>query len=894
MDALFSKRLMPAGKCVCPLFVFALGVHAWQGQPEGLETANQKSRSKNQEAKIEVGGQVTAPTEERRRVELNLLGKEDAGAGESRRNENVQFNLVDNNALKELNVRLGATATIVREFEAERGYFGTEFGNAPSGVVHVASSARSGWHGSLLFNHLNSIFSARSFFQAGDVRPARENRYGLSSGWSPWKGGYFFVHAGQERLRGNVNGNVLVPRADERTPLTADPRKRAVVERFLAAYPRELPNRTDINPRALNTNAPQSIDNNDAVLRMEQEITPKDRLLWSYSFLAQTVDAFQLVAGQNPDTDTKAHRARITWSRQWTPGLLSQFSAGFDRIGSVLVPEENAVGPMVSTAGLSTLGPNAIIPIDRAQNLFRYEGGLHGIAGRHDWKAGFVVMRRQLNGTETDAHRGFYGFSGDFGRSGIENLRWGTPSQYIVSIGDVHRGFRQWLTQLYAGDSWGAWARLTLDFGLRYETASRPIEANALNTVPYGCDCNNLAPRFGFSHRLPAKWGVFRGAYGLHYGEIFPVTYSQARFSPPGSTKYAIPAPDLIDPLRALKQEGQQADARGNLYLLDPELSSPYSHQYNASWEPDFSGAWRLQLGYVGSRSHKLLIMWYLNRAHAAPGIPQTTATINQRRAIPDLAEIRWVLNGSRGYFDAARVTLVAPRAGGFSLNASYWFSKAIDLGGDYTNTAYDADSRLSRSQSEFETHKDRRALSLFDQPHSFLLRAAWQAPMRPQGWPRALLNDWTLSGVILLKKGTPFSVTTFDGPGFGNVDGNGNDRPMLIDPSVLGRTIDDPDTSAARLPRSAFAFIQPVEEAGNLGVNVFRKGGVHNVNAAVSRAFHLRGDARLTFRAESINLLNTPQFAEPGSVLGAPEFGYITNTLNDGRTFRFEVSVGW
>jgi hypothetical protein len=116
----------------------------------------------------------------------------------------------------------------------------------------------------------------------------------------------------------------------------------------------------------------------------------------------------------------------------------------------------------------------------------------------------------------------------------------------------------------------------------------------------------------------------------------------------------------------------------------------------------------------------------------------------------------------------------------------------------------------------------------------------------------------------------------------------------MLIDPSVLGRTIDDPDTSAARLPRSAFAFIQPVEEAGNLGVNVFRKGGVHNVNAAVSRAFHLRGDARLTFRAESINLLNTPQFAEPGSMLGAPEFGYITNTLNDGRTFRFEVSVGW
>ena len=57
---------------------------------------------------------TTESPENRKRVELNLLGKEDAAAGESRRNENIQFNLIDNNALKELNVRLGATATSCR------------------------------------------------------------------------------------------------------------------------------------------------------------------------------------------------------------------------------------------------------------------------------------------------------------------------------------------------------------------------------------------------------------------------------------------------------------------------------------------------------------------------------------------------------------------------------------------------------------------------------------------------------------------------------------------------------------------------------------------------------------------------------------------------------------
>ena len=67
----------------------------------------------------------TPSTEEKaespRRPDLNLLGNVDAESGESRRNENIPFNLIDNNALKELNVRMGATATIVPEFRVDRG-----------------------------------------------------------------------------------------------------------------------------------------------------------------------------------------------------------------------------------------------------------------------------------------------------------------------------------------------------------------------------------------------------------------------------------------------------------------------------------------------------------------------------------------------------------------------------------------------------------------------------------------------------------------------------------------------------------------------------------------------------------------------------------------------------
>lgn len=114
------------------------------------------------------------------RTELNLLGQVDASSGESRRNENVSLTLIDNNVLKELNLRMGTTATLVREFEVERKYFGKEYGGSPSGPLHVSGSSTGGVHGELNWTHGNSLFNARSFFQVGKVQPSRSNDYGVT------------------------------------------------------------------------------------------------------------------------------------------------------------------------------------------------------------------------------------------------------------------------------------------------------------------------------------------------------------------------------------------------------------------------------------------------------------------------------------------------------------------------------------------------------------------------------------------------------------------------------------------------------------------------------------------------------------------------------------------
>jgi hypothetical protein len=160
----------------------------------------------------------------------------------------------------------------------------------------------------------------------------------------------------------------------------------------------------------------------------------------------------------------------------------------------------------------------------------------------------------------------------------------------------------------------------------------------------------------------------------------------------------------------------------------------------------------------------------------------------------------------------------------------------------------------------------------------------------------RAITKGWTVAGVYLLKSGTPFTAESgSDGLGNGNLDGAFGDRINVVDPTVLGRIVGNPDTSRELLPRSAFSFMNaPLQMAGNIGRNTFRKGKIANVNASVQRTFALRGDFAATLRGESINLFNTPQFADPGTQLGSPNFGQITNTLNDGRAFRFTLRLSF
>ncbi len=821
------------------------------------------------------------------RTELNLLGEVDAKSGEGRRNENVRISLIDNNVLIELNRRLGTSTTLIRDAKIDQTYWGSELGGPPRRAVHLRSSAASAVHGNVFWAHTNSAFSSRSFFQVGKVQPARSNDYGFTVSTPLWKGAAFTVDGSQGRNRGQVNGNVLVPSLDERTPLTNDPELMPIVSRILQSFPAVAPNRTDISPRALNTNAPQSI-NNDRIRGTFEQQFGDNRVTARYGLVRQKVDAFQLVAGQSPNTVTRNHQFRLTWSRGFSPATTADFTLGFDRTGSLLIPDESAFGAWVRFGNeLSSLGPAGRFPVDRTQNQFRYGSRLRHIRGKHTFTFGFDLNRRQINGAEVQDHRGRFIFRQNFGNDVITNVRLGLPSSYAVAIGDVHRGFRVWLPAAYIGDEWKATTNLTLSLGLRWEPTPKPTEVNDLTQVPYESDLNNFAPRFGFAYRLPGRWGTMRSSYGIHYGEIFTSTFIQARINPPQNVTVNVQAPSLADPLREIDLENFDRNRRSTRFDLASDLVIPYTHSYNFSWEFELARDWTVEMGYVGSRSHKLLATWHLNRANQVEGIPLTTRTVNERRPDQRFFNVMHFTNGSRGYYDAAKIRLRIPSWKGLSLEASYWFSKAIDLGSNYTNTASNANRQQTLGPSQFLIQEELRGLSNFDQPHAVLWNFSYQTPTL-NGWSRTLLGGWQLSTVVLGKSGTPFSVQSgSDAPGFGNVDGSQNDNPILLDPSILGLSADHPDTAAQVLDPTKFAFIQPGSLRGNLGRNTFRRDGIFNINMALSKRWVVGGEHAILFRAESLNVTNHAQFADPGSGVAFGNFGQITNTLNDGRAFK-------
>lgn len=842
-------------------------------------------------------------------------------------NPNIFVFKIDQNELRNrLQTVRGADPQYVPDLTADQNYFGAEYG-APVMKFEPMRSRQIAkeWRGTAVGFLQNSALNARNFFNVGPLLPSRSLSYSLTGGGPLLsRKASLLLQLGHSHTSGWVNGNVQEPQAFERTALSSDPQVNAVVTGILSAYPLQLPNLPSVSPRQLNWNAQRNVNSRNAQARLDLRPGEDTTCAVRYSINDYSEDPFQIVIGSNPQTDLRAQTVHMSVSRTLSSKTSSQFGFNYDRLALLLQPTRE-FSRLLAAAGYSTvpdiqfstspssyselynIGPGPQFPRRRVHNQFQFFSDLTRTMGNHAVEAGWIVSRSQVNDLQSDNARGTFAFGSDFGRTATQNFLHGTPSRFTQSLGNLYRGYRYWEYGFFIQDQIRITRSFTLRAGARYELMTSPVEVNHLSVIGLSSDRNNVAPRFGFAWNPRGEKFVVRGSYGISYGTIPPATIGFTRFNEPAIHVVTQGAPDLLTALNG----GYQKTTRTARYLLSPDIVFPYSHQYGLSIERPLSGSTWFRLAYFGSRSFHLLTQNALNRAAPAPrpicNTPDptrpcnNTKDIDDRRPDPRYFGIYMISGDSNAYYDAAQVSVDTKVLHGLRILASYTFSKAIDTGGDFTNNASNSQNINETGFPECQVCNyvsDRKGVSLFDTPQAATISYTYLIPhaFRGGSWEGAILDGWEISGSTVFQSGLPFHLHTgSDAAGFGNVDGEGHDRPNILNPSILGTSVDNPDTSASILKASNFNTILPAGGRGNLGMSTFRKKGTSNTNLALGRTYHLPGKRERTaqIRTEFYNLFNRAQFDKPGPLLSSTAtFGKITNTVNKGRQVQLSLRL--
>src|SRR5438132_9551987 len=365
------------------------------------------------------------------------------------------------------------------------------------------------WRASVSATDQNSALNARNFFNVGPLLASRITSYNLRAGGPISSKASLLLNFGQIFNSGMVNGNVQAPLASERTPRSDDAQTNAIISNLLKAYPSQLPNLPAVSLRQLNTNAPRSIVTADGLARLDVKSNDKTSIAGLYSVNQYSEEPFQLVLGQNPQTDLRNQSAYTDLTRTLSSKTVAQLGFYFDRVRASLLPTRE-FNDLLAPLGFAIvpeilfpqepaeIGPGVQFPRMRAENHFKLFSNLSRTMGRHTLKFGWNTTRAQVNDLQSNNSRGALNFNPDFGRTAVENFLLGTPDLFTITIGNLYRGFRNWEHAAFVEDEFRISPALSINLGVRYELETSPTEVNHL-TDPKMPAQHSLAPRFGFA-----------------------------------------------------------------------------------------------------------------------------------------------------------------------------------------------------------------------------------------------------------------------------------------------------------------------------------------------------------------------------------------------------------
>jgi hypothetical protein len=523
--------------------------------------------------------------------------------------------------------------------------------------------------------------------------------------------------------------------------------------------------------------------------------------------------------------------------------------------------------PDISVSGGFVIGNNFEGELPQVGNSFQFTDSMTLVKGKHTIKFGGDVRRMRFDQFLYFENSGYFQYFGSCtsptscagndpgyfvgaNQNLIPNYLLGLPDQYQQGAAQQEH-VRTSSFYFFGQDSWKISNHLTMNYGLRWE----------LNTPQkdIGKRVQAFAPRIGLAWdpKGDGKTSI-RGGWGLFYNPIEQLVLEQFSAEPPFgislttfSTLFNTPyvnqsgavlangANGVLDPKPGTAIDWSLFEPILLFGEFQPHMRTQYAAQYNLTIQREIAKGTQLQVGYVGSQSHRLLASFDVNRAN-----PQTCLDINfvpnspgcgvfgEDTAYNITVPANFVgANGQPGFHmpngtvlnptvdtpltlvglrpfsspncvpttgvgcptDGAPVfsNIFAEDTRGASNYNSFQASLDKRFGkGFQTQIAYTWSKSIDQASS-FEDFLDptnprrTRSYSLFDARHRFVASYYWELPVpKYSGFAGKALNGWALSGITQFQSGFPIHIFSY---GDENLTGNSSGFSSPTFPDLNG-----------------------------------------------------------------------------------------------------------
>lgn len=885
-------------------------------------------------------GFLTAPLRGQGSFGLNTAGgREDT--------VNFMINGVNLNDMVQNQITFQPSINTVQEFKADNSTFSAEYGRNSGAIVNIATRGGGNeYHGELFEFLRNDALDARNFFnfcppgfetcKSQGKPPFKRNQFGVNiggpinlphfgEGGSPFsyhgknRSFFFFSYEGLRQRQGLTLPTVTVPTDAQRAAVT-DPS----ILSLLPLIPRSATGLTSGS-----ATAPVNID--QWTLDVSHNFNARDRLHGYYAFQRDLRGEPTLQGNNIPGFgDTRqSHRQIFTLNetRIFSSRIVNEARFGFNRIHILFSPNAklnpldfniqdgvtDAIGlPQISVGGggINMGGPTGF-PQGRSDTTFVFSDTLNYLRGNHSLKFGGELRRFYNNNTNRD--------TGSFTFANTAAFLAGNANGFTVTLGDVSTAIAQGALGLFVQDNYKVRSNLTLELGLRWDWLMSPterydrfadyiLETNSLVRVNngvapvYHTNWKNFQPRIGFAWD-PFKDGKtsIRGAYAILADQPVTNLVTGNATNPPFATSVALP---ITIPTTKLSNATTVAvpGATVSPSSSDPNFDNAYVQSWNLNIQREIKSGLAITAGYFASKGTHLRLTRNLNQTFlnaalvATRPFPALSPTSPIAPGVP-LQNITFREGTGNSSYNALWVTATKRLSRGLQFNASYTFSKSIDVNSQSSQGVTLQDSNNISGD---------RGLSDFDARHRFVISGLYELPFKKD----SALGGWQFSAIVQSQSGNPVTLLAGNAGAIagGAPAANANSLtglatlrpdvglPINISPSAaltgngvqwFPNLVCDPrpggscPTGAVAILPVAFVSGKTIYHFGSFGRNPIIGPSFNNTDFSIIKRTKVGENKIIEFRWEVFDLFNHANFGQPGRVaqVGSTTFGVITST---------------